>query len=82
MSATPREIVKGALRFETPPRLPRDLWVLPWADEHIPQAVAELRRRWPSDIGGPASVYRPSPRVRGNQYAVGTHVDEWGCVFE
>jgi hypothetical protein len=82
MSATPREIVRRALRFETPPRLPRDLWALPWADEHIPQAVAELRRRWPSDLGWPVSVYRPSPRVRGNQYAIGTYVDEWGCVFE
>lgn len=82
MSSTPREIVTHALRFETPARLPRDLWVLPWAAEHMPQALAELQRRWPGDLGRPPNVYRPSPRVRGDQYAVGTYVDEWGCVFQ
>lgn len=82
MSSTPREIVQQALRFESPARLPRDLWALPWAEENIPQCLAELRRRWPSDLGWAEAVYRPSPRVRGDQYAVGTYVDEWGCIFE
>lgn len=79
MSSTPREIVQRTLRFECPPRLPRDLWALPWAEEHSPQGLAELRRRWPGDLGRVPDVYRPSPRVRGAQYAVGTYVDEWGC---
>ncbi len=83
MQATPREIVTRALRFENPPRLPRDLWLLPWASEHLPVAVAELQRRFPSDFGCPdlSLAYRPSPRVCGDQYAVGEYVDEWGCVF-
>lgn len=62
--------------------MPRDLWALPWAEEHLPEALAELRRRWPSDLGWAPVVYRLSPRVRGDQFAVGTYVDEWGCVFE
>ena len=82
MSSTPREIVQQALRFESPSRMPRDLWTLPWAEENIPQCLAELRRRWPSDIAWAEAVYSPSPRVRGDQYAVGTYVDEWGCIFE
>lgn len=82
MSSTPREIVQQALRFESPSRIPRDLWSLPWAEEHVPQCLAELRRRWPSDFGWAEVVYRTSPRVRGDQYAVGTYVDEWGCAFE
>ena len=82
MSATPREIVQRALRFQSPSRLPRDLWVLPWAEEHLPQGLAELRRRWPSDLASAPVVYRPSPRVSGNMFAVGTYVDEWGCVFD
>jgi len=81
MPQTSREIVTRCLRFEHPERMPRDLWVLPWADYHYPEALQEIRRRFPSDIGGPGSVYRPSPRLRGNPYAVGTYIDEWGCIF-
>lgn len=82
MSQTPREIVRRALRFETPERLPRDLWALPWATKRYPEVMAELRRRFPSDFDGPPGVYAESPRQRGDRYAVGTYTDEWGCVFE
>jgi uroporphyrinogen decarboxylase len=82
MSSTPREIVQAALRFESPTRLPRDLWALPWAEEHLPGCLAELRRRWPADLDWSPRVYPPSARVSGDQYAVGTYVDEWGCAFE
>ena len=78
---TPREIVTSCLRFETPERMPRDLWLLPWAAAHHPDTVAELARRYPSDFGDPPGVYRPSPRIEGDVYAVGTCTDGWGCVF-
>ncbi len=79
---TSREIVRRALRFETPSRLPRDMWALPWAEEHLAEGLKELRRRFPSDFSGPGcNVYRPSPRVKGDWYAVGEYVDDWGCTF-
>jgi uroporphyrinogen decarboxylase len=81
MPQTPREIVTAALRFEGPERLPRDLWTLPWAERHHPEALAELRRRFPSDFAGPPGVYRPSARVAGDPHTVGTYTDDWGCVF-
>ncbi len=81
MPATPREIVQRCLRRQHPPRTPRDLWTLPWANTHHPAAVATLRQRFPSDFGGVPDVYRPAPRRRGDPYAVGTYTDEWGCVF-
>ena len=81
MPQTPREIVNRCLRFEHPERMPRDLWVLPWAREHHPDALARLEQRFPSDFGMAADVYRPSPRVQGDPYALGVYVDEWGCRF-
>jgi len=78
---TPREIVRRCLEFEYPVRIPREMWAIPYAYIHYRDAIDEVRRRFPSDFGGPGSVYRPSPRVRGEQYGVGTYVDEWGCVF-
>ena len=78
-----RELTRAALRFETPTRLPRNLWTLPWATMHHPEAVQRLRKRFPDDIGGvPVSVYRPPSRLRGDAFAVGVFVDEWGCCFE
>ncbi len=81
MAQTPRELVTRCLQFADPARLPRDLWLLPWATEHHAAAVTALARRFPTDFAGPPDVYRPSPRVRGDAYAVGQYVDEWGCVF-
>lgn len=78
---TPREVVTRAVRFAHPERLPRDLWVLPWAAAHHPEGLAELRRRFPSDFTGPPGVYRPSPRARGEAHTPGTFTDDWGCTF-
>ena len=81
MAQTSRERVRRCLTFENPDRVPRDLWTLPWFTSRYPEALAELRRRFPSDLGGPGNVYRPSPRATGDMFAVGTRVDEWGCEF-
>ncbi|MEW6756409.1 MAG: uroporphyrinogen decarboxylase family protein [Candidatus Latescibacterota bacterium] len=81
MAQTPREIMQRCLRFEHPERMPRDLWILPWAQQHHGEAVARLQRDYPSDLEGTPDVYRPSPRVAGDPYAPGRYVDEWGCVF-
>jgi uroporphyrinogen decarboxylase len=81
MTQTPREIVQRCLRFQHPERLPRELWALPWAETRYPAALAEMRRRFPSDVGWSAHVYRNSPKVKGDAMSVGEYVDEWGCTF-
>ncbi|MCX7934194.1 MAG: methyltransferase [Planctomycetota bacterium] len=81
MAQTSRELVRRALKFERPARVPRDLWALPWAEKRYAEDLARLRARYPADISGPPNVYRPAARRRGDPYAVGEYVDEWGCVF-
>ena len=42
---TSRDLVRRALRFERPPRTPRQAWILPWAEQQHPDWVARLRER-------------------------------------
>lgn len=79
---TPRDLVKQTLEFRSPPRVPRQLWTLPWAQNHHAEQLAEIRRRFPDDIIGAPSCLRRQPPKQGAPYVVGTYVDEWGCVFE
>ncbi len=82
MSQTSREIVTKCLTFDHPERLPRQLWTLPWAEKHFPQALKELNERFPGDFANPDYLYRPSKRTKGNPYAIGQYTDDWGCVFD
>jgi len=79
---TPREIVTCSLKFQHPERMPRDLWILPWAEIHYPEAVKELRERFPSDFETAQYFYPLSPRVKGDPYKKGEYTDEWSCVFQ
>ncbi len=81
MQMTPRERVRAALRFQSPDRIPRDLWTLPWAERQFPDELAEIRRRFPPDIVTAPSPMLRSPRVSGDWYTPGTYIDEWGCRF-
>lgn len=81
MTMTSRERVRRCLTFTHPDRMPRELWVLPWAGERYAREIAELSQRFPGDFGGTPQVYRPSPRVAGDPYAIGNCTDEWGCCF-
>jgi len=81
MPQSPREIVTRCLKFEHPERLPRDLWVLPWAANEFPHLVSELADIFPSDFVTADYFYNPSTRVKGDPYKVGTFTDEWGCTF-
>jgi len=81
-SLTSREIVKRTLDFASPPRIPRNLWLLPWAGQHHPEAVAQLQERFPDDFIGCPGYYASEPPCTGDPYAVGTYRDDWGCTFE
>jgi methylmalonyl-CoA mutase cobalamin-binding domain/chain len=81
-AVSPREIVRAALEFRDPPRLPRQLWALPWAEKRYPEEMARIKEHFPSDIVViPVLCSEPVPGG-GNAHAVGTFVDAWGCTFE
>ncbi len=82
MSQTPREIVQRTLKFENPERMPRDLWALPWATSRFPEKFTEITTRFPGDFRGNPYVYEPSQRAKGDMFAVGEYIDDWGCKFD
>jgi uroporphyrinogen decarboxylase len=79
---TSRKLVLDTLRFESPQRIPRQAWILPWAEAHHPRQVALLRKRFPDDILAAPAVYTHPPGTTGDRYAMGTYIDEWGCRFD
>ena len=82
MKQTSREIVTRAITFESPQRVPRHLWVLPWAEKRYPVQLGQLRGNYPDDIVRPPDVYKALPLIKGSPYDGGTYIDEWGCIFK
>ena len=76
-----RRLVLQTLDFAGPPRIPRQAWILPWAEQKYPEATAELMQRFPDDIVPAPAVYTRPVSVQGDRYARGEHMDEWGCRF-
>jgi uroporphyrinogen decarboxylase len=78
----PREIVRRTLEFDAPARVPRNLWLLPWAATRYPDTLAELADRFPDDFAGPPVHYAEQPKAVGNAYVIGEYTDEWGSTFD
>ena len=76
-----RELVQKTLNFETPARIPRQLWVLPWAEVHHAGALRNIHRNFPDDIVSAPAPYQSLPRTKGDKYTQGQYIDEWGCTF-
>ncbi len=81
MSASPREIVKRTLEFDHPPRAPRDIWTLPVALKKYQREHDAILRDYPVDVMCLPAGRRERIPTRGDMFAVGEYVDEWGCVF-
>jgi hypothetical protein len=77
-----RELVRKSLEFKNPPRIPRQLWLLPWAEARYPDHVRELQRSFPDDLVTAPRICRPPAPDLGDRYRRGVYVDEWGCTFE
>jgi hypothetical protein len=77
-----RTLVKQALTFSSPRRVPRDLWTLPWAEMKYPVEMEQIRARFPSDMVTAPGFYQTPLQTTGDQYGIGSYVDEWGCTFE
>jgi uroporphyrinogen decarboxylase len=82
VNMTPREIVISSLELQSPPRAPRQLWLLPWAERTYPRELADIRAKYPDDIVKCPPFMRKPLRTSGEEYGVGLFVDEWGCRFE
>ena len=81
---TSRQRVLKTIEFDSPDRVPRNMWLLPIARlQHGDEAIEALRRRRPDDFASP-NVTNEALQVlcRGDAYVVGEYVDEWGCIFE
>jgi hypothetical protein len=76
-----RELVQRTLEFDSPARIPRQIWLLPWATDHFPDEVARIRQRFPDDIISSPPFYREEPPHTGDPYLPGQYTDEWGCTF-
>ncbi len=79
---TSRELVRTTLEFQSPPRVPRQLWTLPWAERTYPAELAAIRAEFPDDIVRCPSFLKTPLRTSGEEYEPGVFVDEWGCRFE
>lgn len=77
-----RELVRKSLEFDSPPSIPRQVWLLPWAEDRYPDEVTRLGVEYPDDIVSSPAVYRQYVPVEGDRYRRGTYVDEWGCRFD
>lgn len=74
----------AALNFELPPgeRVPRQMWTLPWSDLAFPGERERIQALYPDDICMSPTFLKTPLSTSGDAYAVGTYVDEWGCIFE
>jgi uroporphyrinogen decarboxylase len=78
---TSRELVKKSLEFNSPSRIPRQIWTLPWASDHYPEQLKAIQREFPDDIISSPAFLRVPLKTSGDPYTVGTFIDEWGCIF-
>ena len=76
---SPRDLVRKALTFETPDRVPRDHWWQVWTEDAYPIELAELLERFPADFTTPD---HKAPAGDRSAFRIGRHVDAWGCTFE
>ena len=77
-----RQLVYETLEFNAPKRVPRDLWLLPWATNNHAEKVRQIRQKYPDDFGGPPVQYADPIQTVGDPYVIGTYTDEWGSTFD
>lgn len=78
---TSRELVYQTLEFNGPSRAPRQLWVLPWAEQNHPKDLEVIRKVYPDDIVISPSFCVEKDQSIGDLYEVGEATDGWGSKF-
>ena len=78
---TPKDLVYKTLNFESPERIPRQMWLLPWAEKKFEAWTRKIKTDFPDDIVQCPAIYEGSLSHTGGKYSKGNFIDEWGCVF-
>jgi len=79
---TSRELVHATLEFRnTNGRVPRNIWLLPWATIYHKDMVNKIFQDYPDDFGGPPVILAKPTIAKGDPCAIGEYVDDWGCRF-
>ena len=78
---TSKKLVYEALEFKNPERVPRDIWLLPWASERHPNEIQQMQKDFPSDFRSCPGYYKKTAPDIGNPYEIGESTDAWGCTF-
>ena len=76
-----KELVIRTLEFDSPERIPRQCWLLPWAEKRYPAETTRLSNEFPDDIVPAVGMYTRRQKYSGNRYDEGYYTDEWGCRF-
>lgn len=76
-----RKIVYQTLEFNSPQRVPRQLWELPWAKINYPDKLKEIKETFPADITYAPGYQEQLPATKGEATEIGEYIDEWGCKF-
>ncbi len=74
---TPGEVVWKAVRFQSPDRLPRDLWILPAAEKAHGHALQDFLIQYPIDFARVGF----HPPIEDGRYTPGRWTDEWGSTW-
>ena len=82
MKNNPRSLVLDTLNFDSPRGIPRQTWILPWAERRHGSWLKEFRKTYPDDLVTAPAVYTNPPHLTGDKYTAGLYVDEWGCEFQ
>lgn len=79
---TSRELVHRTLEFENKnERVPRQMWLLPWAEWNHGDMIARIHRDYPDDIVTAPTVLREPTIETGDAYRNGKYRDPWGSIF-
>jgi uroporphyrinogen decarboxylase len=76
-----KELVLSTLNFDSPKRIPRQCWLLPWAQKKYPGECSRLAMEFPDDIIPVVGMYTSPQKFTGSKYDKGNYTDEWGCHF-
>lgn len=80
---TSRELVYKTLEFENKDgRVPRQMWLLPWAETNHGSMVEKICREFEADIVSAPNILFRETIAKGDQYGIGEYIDEWGCKFD
>jgi len=80
--AESRKLVEQTVNFDSPARIPRQCWLLPWAAKKYPEYVKLLKNRFPDDIESSPVFLRSGKVDSDERYKKGIYIDDWNCRFD